>query len=85
MNPIYKYALQEAPNYYGSVTNVRAGKILFVAEQDGILHAWVEVDASTNALQKLRVFATGEKVDASQEHVGSAKVGPFVWHVYKQV
>ncbi|RYF51767.1 MAG: hypothetical protein EOO38_02340 [Cytophagaceae bacterium] len=81
--PIYKYCLQGSSNEYGRTTAVPAGKILFVAEQDGLLHVWIEVNKDTDHVQNLTVFATGEVVN-NEEHVGSAKVGQFVWHVYKR-
>jgi len=83
---IRKYKLQENPNEYGRQTRVGYGDILLVAEQYGILHAWIMVNDSVDTTQVLNVFATGEYIDHnSHTHVGSALVGSFVWHVFKQV
>jgi hypothetical protein len=85
MKTIYKYALPiqnevtlEVPGH---------GQVLLVDEQHGSLTLWMEVD--TDAPLKSRTFrirGTGHPLGKSEGdfHVGSAKVGEFVWHVYSR-
>lgn len=67
------------------------GKIVHVGVQGGDVVVWAEFrnigghDGATTL--RLRVFGTGhEIVDVPDpyRHVGTAFVGPFVWHVYQR-
>ena len=61
--------------------------ILKVAEQDGILCMWVEVNPRRELADVIvRVFGTGEDQphDKALTHIETVLMLPFVWHVYVQ-
>ncbi len=67
------------------VPSPATARVLCVGEQDGGLLAWIEVDpAGALGPLSLIVRGTGHNFDADgSRYVGTAFVGPFVWHVYE--
>lgn len=66
---------------------IGAGPVVLVASQlaADLVFVWTEedVDDPRPPMRRARVYGTGQSIpDPSDEHVGSALAGPFVWHVY---
>jgi hypothetical protein len=58
-------------------------RVLLVAEQHGVLTLWAEQeDEGAHDTREFRLIGTGDIKPAGLEHVGSAVVGAYVWHVY---
>ena len=68
--------------YLAGQNKVPDGKILLIAAQNDELKVWIQ-DYNSGFDQYLYVYATGEEVEDDLEHVGSAIVGPYVWHVFR--
>jgi len=83
MRRIYKWALSASP-----VTNVPwspGDRVLLVADQGGHLMLWAEQeDGRPVPSRQFFVVGTGFEAPPGMEHVGSAVVGEFVWHVYAE-
>lgn len=57
---------------------------LFVAVQDSVLCLWVTVDPTRDPEPRLIfVSGTGNPCPNYARHIGSALMGPFVWHVWE--
>jgi len=86
MKTIYKYVLQIEDEQY--INTYEGHKILLIAEQAGTLCLWAEVDTEhlPEAL-KILIIGTGHVINPALtiDHLGSAVVGAFVWHVYLAV
>lgn len=64
----------------------RGANIIHVAEQAGILTIWYECDnLNTLTAVVFHVIGTGHLVQAGLQHVGTAFVGDFVWHLYVDI
>ena len=93
MKTIHKFELR--PSRYGSMCETvlmdHAAEIIHVAEQDGDIFLWVEVDTnSTRSEYSFEVFGTGHEmlVGASIErkHLGSVLMqSGLVFHVYHRI
>lgn len=58
-------------------------KLLAVAEQRGVVCVWAEVDPQAERVAaSVCVVGTGWTLPHGVKHVGTALIGPFVWHVY---
>lgn len=83
---VYKFSLHisDAPT---SIPVPRGAKVVSVAEQRGVLMAWVELDpfeVEPNP-KKLWVYGTGHHMPDRLEHVGTAHMSNgAVWHVYEE-
>lgn len=57
---------------------------ILVAEQNGTLCMWAEVDTESPLEEKeFYIYGTGHEISHDGAmHLGSAVVGNFVWHVY---
>jgi len=75
---IKKYIFDDFP---GSTITIPNGDTLLVAEQNGLLTVWI--DDKEDGEQVLTILPTGVSVPSYMQHVGSALVGIFVWHVYR--
>lgn len=87
MKTIYKYKLPIEAEVTLSIPG-GGGNVLHVADQDGDLTIWIEVDTEQpNKDHKFRVVGTGQPTERVKDdfHVGSAVVGPFVWHVFSRL
>jgi hypothetical protein len=67
-------------------------QILHVGGQDGRLCLWVRVNpANAKVARRISVRGTGHTIEKGQLapangfYLGSAQVGPFVWHVFEAV
>ena len=85
MRTIHKY---EIPVAGGEVIMPSGAKILSVGAQGGSLFLWAEVDTERYTQPKcIEVFGTGDEIPynrkISREFIGTAFMGPFVWHVYE--
>jgi hypothetical protein len=59
-------------------------KVLHVDEQHGEVTLWVELNtAHATQTHYFQIVGTGHPVPDGAEHVGTALVRQFVWHVYK--
>ena len=78
---IWKYPL-EVTDDPQALTMPRAAKILLVREQAGTPVMWAEVQPeATQETRTFKVVGTGHPYTHNAHYVGSAFVGPFVWHV----
>ena len=61
-----------------------SAKFLCAAEQGGLPTVWAEVDIEAKKVpRKFVMVGTGQVVpNYSMAYIGTAFVGPFVWHVY---
>lgn len=87
MQTIYKYKLPIEATVILHMPGGRNNCVL-VAEQDGELTIWFEVDtAMLEIARTLHIVGTGQPVKNLhlKTHLGSAVVGAFVWHVYSSV
>lgn len=86
MQTIYKYALPIKDKV--SVMMPGGGEhILLVAEQNGSLTVWAQVDTEKpDRARVLHIVGTGHPLDnvKGMFHIGSAIVGQYVWHVYSK-
>jgi hypothetical protein len=84
MLTIWKYPLTLMENQVVQVP--RYGRPIHVHEQGGEVCAWVLVDDSNPKVDYVfSVYGTGHPIPdspATSVYVGSAHVGPFVWHVF---
>jgi hypothetical protein len=85
MKTIYKYVIPPQDTVYLDLPENSVP--LCVMEQHGEITLWVEVTTGpgTPHLQHMfHVRGTGNPFVGGEDHyIGSAKVGPFVWHVYE--
>ena len=83
MRTIWKFALE--------VTGVpqvfdvpRGAKVVRVAEQNGKVAMWVDVDTKRPVDERTyQIFGTGHTVPEDAIYMGSADMKPFVWHVFE--
>lgn len=65
---------------------IGTGNVLYVDTQGDldIVFVWTyEVGSPNLNLRTARVFGTGQPIPPrAGSHIGSAQVGPFVWHVF---
>jgi hypothetical protein len=82
MRAIYKYPLRA---FFNRVPIHEDGKLLHVA-YDGAEHClcvWAEIDTDHPICdRKIQLVGTGHEVLSGGVYIGTAKDGPFVWHVY---
>jgi hypothetical protein len=87
MRTIYKY---EIPVGGGEVILPNNAVILSAGAQGDALFLWAEVDSAENWQfpREIEVFGTGhpipEDMGISRRFIGTAFMGPFVWHVYER-
>lgn len=85
MRTIWKYTLQITDR---QLVRMPAGaQILEAAEQDGKLCLWALVDPQAWAeVREISIVGTGNPVGdhiGAGDHIGTAQIGPFVWHVFE--
>lgn len=87
---IWKYPLNIVDEQIIEMPN--GASILHVDGQDGRLCVWARVDPEAEKVwRRFSVRGTGHTVEKGQlaEHspryLGTAEVGPFVWHVFEAV
>lgn len=66
---------------------IGTGPVVLVACQGNpaVVHVWTEErDGKTTPTRRARVYATGEPLNDSEQHIGSVVVSgaELVWHVY---
>ena len=74
---------------FGVAVDVRMPRFarpLHAGEQGGNLCVWAMVDPTREAVtRRFRVCGTGNPCpDDASRYVGTATVGPFVWHVFDE-
>ena len=61
-------------------------EIIHIGEQNGQLTLWALVDENEEQKEQraVLVYGTGHPIifGPAHRHVGTAQVGPFVWHVF---
>ena len=86
MRSVYKYVFDN-PAGTMELELPRRAEVVHVGEQNGKVCMWIVVDVSAGAeheLRRYRTHGTGHAiVDSYAKHVGTAFVGPFVWHVFE--
>ena len=85
MKTIYKY---EIPVGGGEVNLPDDAKILSVGAQGKSLFLWAEVSPERSEYPRhIEVFGTAHQITCdvgiSREFIGTAFMGPLVWHVYE--
>lgn len=86
MNTIWKYSVVTAKTRQCFEMPVGA-KVLHVAEQNGLICLWAQVDPYETNLDSryFHVVGTGNKIpDKAGEFVGTALVGEFVFHLFEE-
>lgn len=83
---IFKYALPTESLGAHAELEMPEAKILTVHAQYGNVILWAEVDTETPLTKRyFTVCGTGSDVPPDAIYVGTAFVGPFVWHVYEDL
>ncbi len=84
MRKIWKYGL-ELTDKPQAIEMPQGAEIVFVAGQAGILCLWaIVVPDSPMGVRRFVVHGTGHPVYASaRTYVGTAQIGPGVWHVFE--
>ena len=87
MITIYKYRI---PVGGGVVELPNIAEILSVGAQGEDLFLWVQVNTDTPKIERyFEVFGTGHEIDyegvRSRRFIGTAFMGPFVWHVFERI
>lgn len=60
-------------------------QILHVATQNGTVCLWAEVETeAVRCKRTFRIYGTGHRLDPGYTYRGTARVPPFVWHVYEK-
>ncbi len=85
MNTIWKFPLKIKPRQI--IKAPSRINFLHVANQNGKLCFWAEVDSSQEKVDlNIYVIGTGHQMDMSKGiYLGSAVIDPFVWHVYRDM
>ena len=81
---IWKFPLALVDAY--PVDMPRGARILSVADQNGTLCLWAEVDPEAPCeTRRIRIVGSGHPVpqEPKLQFIGTAVQGPFVWHVYE--
>ncbi len=86
MRVIYKYQIN-----FGTpmLELARGAKCIHIGQQYGRVTMWAEVTADEEDIGLERwhliVLGTGHQLpeDIEYEHLGTAMIDPFVWHVYR--
>lgn len=82
MRKVFKYQL-EITEETQKISVPGGGKAIVVREQDGLPTLWIEVFDNHEPIERyFRIYGTGWEINPSWTYVGSAFIGPFVWHVY---
>jgi hypothetical protein len=77
----YQLAITDEPQ---SFDIPEPGMLCMVANQNGALCLWLQVDPSRpTEKQTFRVHGTGHEIADREDYVGSAVIGSFVWHVFR--
>jgi hypothetical protein len=80
MRTVYKYPLKVSEH----IPIPKGGKILSVAEQNGEIFLWVEVDTTQEVEGRFFiVYGTGWMIDEESIYVGTVHSGLLVWHIYE--
>ena len=81
---IWKYVIEKIDD---EVTFDMPGgaQVLHVGEQSGLLCLWALVDPNIPKVQHtFFIRGTGHQVSPILDHVGSAWLRPFMWHVFRR-
>lgn len=83
MRTVHKYSLDITDAQ--AVPMPKGAKVVHVGEQRGVLCLWAEVDTDRPKEDRhFVIVGTGNpRPKDAKTHLGSAVVGPFVWHVYE--
>ena len=82
MKTIYKYVLEIKETQTVSLT--RGARILSVANQDGKLCLWVQVETEEeNEYWSIAIYGTGNPLpEYPGAFIGTVIIEPYVWHVF---
>jgi hypothetical protein len=83
VNVIFKYGLEPGPQ---RVILPSIANLLHVGAQEGRLFMWAQVQSDAIQLERrIHVYGTGHAMgEAPGAYVGTAIVGPYVWHVFDE-
>lgn len=64
-----------------------SGEVVCVAARQGpeVVEFWARVYSSYAEKRRFRVFGTGHALPEDVSHIGTALVGPLVWHLMEDV
>lgn len=75
----FEIAITDEP----TIVNAPIVELCHVGTQNGRLYLWAEVDDGATEEFPFYVVGTGNPVpDGASDHIGTAIMGSFVWHVY---
>jgi len=82
MRTIYKFTIVE-----NQVIMPIGAVILDVAEQNGLLRVWCEVDSEQKEvkIRTIVLVGTGQRIPTNGEHIKTIHMPHEVWHVYEVV
>ena len=79
MKKIWKFAIPPQDDYIHLMLPL-GSKIVFVGE------GWIWVEGAFDGGERREALftthGTGHPIPSQERHVGSYRVGPFVWHIY---
>lgn len=84
MRTLFKYPVPKAESSFLALS----GPVRLVGRDGrGDICVWIEGEDedAPQAQRTFRVYGTGHKIAATDEHRGSFFDLPFVWHVYEEV
>ena len=90
MNQVWKFKI--TPENMSRIEMPEFAIVLHVAEQNGELCLWAEVDIENNPVERMfEVFGTGHNIDSQigtyRSYLGTSMMcdGDLVWHVYERL
>lgn len=79
MRTVHKFPLNHATNVFP------AGKVvMFGLDMRNDLCVWIQVDPNSEDTQYLQLFATGQDIPDSLDHVISCDANGFFFHLYRE-
>ena len=86
MRSVYKYVIPKVECVV-SVPMIRDAQVIHVHEQNGDICLWALVELSRTAFEH-RVFyirGSGHSVEDDLVYLGTAHIGPYIWHVFESI
>jgi hypothetical protein len=82
MKEVWKFILEYTWEV-NSFIMPKGAKIVHVHEQDGKVCLWAEVEPRLAETRSFLIAGMGQKIDDAAVYIGTAHIGPLVWHVYE--
>jgi hypothetical protein len=62
----------------------KGADIVHVGNYAGVLCAWAVVaPSSAKVTRRFVVHGTGHPIETGEQYLGTAQIGPFVWHLFE--